>query len=456
MKMEPQKVVPKRIGLLPHEFPGILATIGLGFQHFIAIFPATVLVPILTGFNVSVTLFASGLATLAALAVNRFRIPLYYGSSFSAIAAVAMVVKANGGGVDGVRVAQVGIFVAGIVQVLAGYMITKLGPQKVYHLLPARVTGPVAMIIAYALAATAIDMASGSCCGFAQGNVAWWTVAIVTCLATVFWSVLIKRGLLGMLPILGGATIGYLASGFVGLLDFTKVGSAQLFRFPQVTLPAFTHPGALAAMVAIVPVVIATIPESLAHLLQIGAAVDQIAKDAGKRSKEDLTRLTGLNQISDGVGDLVTGFFGGAMGTNYGETVATVVVSRAATVWAVAAAAVIAILSSFSGHLEAIINTIPAAVTGGLALYLFGAFGVVGIKMLQDVRGDLLEPKNLAVISLILIIGIGGGNKWGGSMPIPLTGVLTNLFPGGIPAIALAALVGILLNAIITAIEPNE
>jgi len=447
---------PKRNGLLPHEFPGVLATVGLGFQHFIAIFPATVLVPILTGFNVSVTLFASGLATLAALAVNKFRIPLYYGSSFSAIAAVIMVVKANGGGIEGVRVAQVGIFVAGFVQVLAGYLIAKAGPQKVYRLLPARVTGPVAMIIAYALAATAIDMASGSCCGFSQGNAAWWTVAVITCLATVFWSVLVKKGLLGMLPILAGAIIGYIASGFVGLLDFSKVATAQFLRVPQVTFPAFTHPGALAAIFAIVPVVIATIPESLAHLLQIGAAVDQIAKDTGKKPKGDIKQLAGINQMSDGFGDIVTGFFGGAMGTNYGETVATVVVSRAATVFAVAAAAVIAILSSFSGHLEALINTIPTAVTGGLALYLFGAFGVVGIKMLQEVKGDLLEPKNLAVIALILIIGIGGGNKWGGSLPIPLTGWLANLFPGGIPAIALAALVGILLNAAITTIEPDE
>lgn len=367
-----------------------------------------------------------------------------------------MVVKVNGGGTEGVRVAQVGIFVAGIVQVLAGWLIVKAGPQKVYRLLPARVIGPVAMIIAYALAATAIDMASGSCCGFAQGNATWWAVAIVTCLATVLWSVSVKKGLLGMLPILGGAIVGYIASGFFGLLDFSKVASAQLIRTPQVTFPAFTSPGALAAIVAIVPVVIATIPESLAHLLQIGAAVDQIAEDTGKRPKGDIKQLAGVNQMSDGVGDIITGFFGGAMGTNYGETVATVVVSRAATVFAVATAAAIALLSSFSGHLEALINTIPTPITGGLALYLFGAFGVVGIKMLRQVKGDLLEPKNLAVIALILIIGIGGGNKWGGSLPIPLSGTMATFFPGGIPAIALASLVGILLNAAITAIEPNE
>ncbi len=441
----------KRVGLLPHEFPGLLQTVMLGLQHFIAIFPATVLVPLLTGFNVSVTLFASGVATLTALAVNKFRIPLYYGSSFSAIPAVLVIATTSGN-----RVAQVGIFVAGFVQILMGYLITKVGPARVYRLLPPRVTGPVAMIIAYSLSAVAIDWASGSCCGYPQGNLTWWTVAAASCLAILLWSVLAKKGLLAMLPILGGALVGYGVAGLVGLLDFSKVATAQLLRIPEITFPDFTDPGVLSAILAIVPVVIATIPESFAHLLQIGAAVDQIAQETGKKPKVNIRQLAGINQISDGIGDVITGFFGGTMGTNYGETVATVVVSRVSSVYPVAAAAVIAILSSFSGHLEALINTIPTAVTGGLAIYLFGAFGVVGIKMLREVEGDLLDPENLAVIAPILIIGIAGGNKWGGSLPIPLAGKLAELLPGGVAAIALAALVGILVNQVILAVKRKD
>lgn len=440
-------------GYLPLEWPGFAPTLLLGFQHFLAIFPATVLVPVLTGFNVSATLFASGCATLAALVVTRFRVPLYYGSSFSAIAAVMMVVKANGGGDVGVSIALVGIAVAGVTQILVGLLIVKMGPQWVVRVLPAGLQGSVAMIIAYALSSAAIDMASGMCClvdqaGKPIASLTWWTVAFVTFLAVVFWTWRLRSGLLGMLPILGGGFVGYLVAIPLGLVNFAPVFSAEVVRPPHLVFPAFGNPAALAAVLSIVPVVIATIPESLAHFYQVRIAIKDIAKRHGKKA-EDIEYLVGRNIVGDGLGDVITGMLGGAMGTNYGETIATIIASGAATVFAVMTAAILGILSGFSGHLEALVETIPTAVTGGLAIYMFAAFGIVGIKMLLE-AGDLLEPKNVAIVSVVLILGIGGGNKYGGSLPVPLPPGLDTLLPGGVPAIAAAALSGILLNTMFT------
>lgn len=453
-----------RVGHLPQDWPGVRRAISLGLQIFVAIFAATVFVPTVTGFNVSATLFTSGLATLVALGINRFRIPLYYGASFSAILAVQAIVAANGGGEIGIRVAQAGIVAAAVVQILVGFAVMKMGPKIVDKVLPPIVTGPVAMIIAFGLSGAAIDMASGICClrnsqGLPVGSLIWWTIAAITCLATIFWSHYLQgRGLLGMLPILGGAFVGYFIAIPLGLVNWTGLGSAQLLRFPHLTLPAFDHPGAPAAVLTIAVVVIATIPESVAHLYQISLVVKKIAGGVGREQEaSDLNELVGLNLVSDGSGDLVTGGLGGSMGTNYGEAIAAILLAGAATVYAVIAAGVFAIVSSTSGHLEAFITSVPTAVVGGLSLYLFASFGMVGFKMLMSVGAEeILKPKNLAIAGLILLLGIGGGNKFGGALPIPLSGQLANLLPGGVPAIAAAAFVGIALNLVFTLVPGRE
>lgn len=439
-------------GVLPSEWPGLGPAIAYGWQIFISIFPATVLVPFLVGFNVSVTLFASGVATLAALAVNKFRIPLYYGSSFSAIAAVMAVVAANGK--EGVSVAQVGIFVAGLAQVAVGYWIYKAGVEKVKRVLPPQVTGPVATSIAFALFGTALSMASGTCClkdaqGQAIASGKWWFVALVTAVVGMVWSYRLKeKGLLGRLPILGAAVVGYLLAIPLGLVDFSPLSGVQVVRFPAITFPAFFHPGALGAILAIVPVVIATIPESLAHLFQIDAAVQQIGQRVS-RIPESLSRLAGINQISDGIGDVLCGLFGGSMGTNYGEGIAVIVITGVATIWAVIFAAIFAVLASLSGHLEGLIATIPTAVVGGLAIYLFCSFGIVGWKMYAELDTEMLAPKNLAVASMIMTLAIGG-MVYGGSLPIPLPAFLKSVLPGGVPAIAAGAFAGIILNQLLS------
>jgi uracil permease len=299
-------------GYLPHDRPAVPAMISLGLQHVITMFPATVLVALLTGFDVGVTLFASGLATLIALLLSRGQIPLYYGSSFAYIVPVTAIVK-----LYGVPVAQAGIVATAFVSLVAGLVIRQVGRAVLDRILPPIVTGSMAIVIGIALAKAALDQATGACCLqdqlVAQGGT-WFAVALSTLLITVCASVYLQgRGLLGMLPILIGALGGYVVALGFGLVDFSNVGAAAWLSVPRFSLPDFTHPQALTAMLAIAPIAVATIPESTAHLYQISLYVDRLADDLG-RSPLNIKRLIGLNLMLDGMGDFVNGMLGGCAG----------------------------------------------------------------------------------------------------------------------------------------------
>ncbi|NLG29536.1 MAG: xanthine permease, partial [Chloroflexi bacterium] len=286
---------------MPQDRPPFGAMLTFGLQHVLTMFPATVLVAILTGFDVGVTLFASGLATIIALVGSGMRIPLYYGSSFSYIAAVVAVVGAEWGGV---RVAQGGIVATALVSILAGLLIRWIGKEVLDKVLPPIVTGSVALVIGVALANDALNMAS-----------AHWGIAIFTLLATVFFSAFLRgKRVIGMLPVLLGAVAGYVLALALGEVDLKPVAEAQWLRVPNFTLPIFKW----SAIAAIAPIAIATIPESTAHLYQISLYVDRLADDLG-RPRLELKRLVGLNLILDGIGDAVNGMLGGCPGTNYGE-----------------------------------------------------------------------------------------------------------------------------------------
>ena len=199
----------KPIGYLPQDRPPFAAMVALGFQHVITMFPATVLVALLTGFDVGVTLFASGLATVVALLGSGMRIPLYYGSSFSYIAAVAAIVGAEAGGV---RVAQGGIIATGVVSILAGLIIRAVGKEALDKVLPPIITGSVAIVIGISLAKTALDMAS-----------AGWGIAVFTLVTTILFSVYLRgKGLISMLPVLLGAASKCLLSVALGAVTFGR------------------------------------------------------------------------------------------------------------------------------------------------------------------------------------------------------------------------------------------
>jgi len=211
---------------------------------------------------------------------------------------------------------------------------------------------------------------------------------------------------------------------------------------PKLTLPAFGNPKAWESVAAIAIIAVATIPESTAHLYQISLYVDKLADDMGKKRYE-LSQHIGKNLVLDGLGDLINGLFGGVAGTNYGENNSLMAITRNYSGPVLLTAAVIAILLGFVGTLSALVASVPVAVTGGLAIYLFGVIGMQGIALIQSEKVNLFDPRQLAVGAVVTIIAIGG-QIMGGYIPIPVPGI----FPDGLPCIATGAVAGILLNLI--------
>ena len=447
-----------RMGYLPNDNPGFGQTVILGFQHVLTMFPATVLVAALTGFHVGTVLVASGVSTIVALSLSRWRIgkfiPLYYGSSFSYIAAYLAVVTQMTGGLPefGVPVSnevigtmQAGIIVTGILNMIVGAIIRRVGKGAIDKVLPPIVTGSVAAIIGFGLAAAALGMAGAN-----------WGVAIATLLLTILFSVYLQgRGFIGMLPVLLGAIAGMLISwvGDPGSVSFAGVAAAPLFDPPTFTVPVFTGPFVATAIFSIAIMAIATIPESTAHLYQISLYVDRFAEEQGKE-KYELDEHIGFNLVLDGVGDFVNGLVGATAGTNYGENNSLMAITRNYSGPALIGAGVISILLGFVGSLAALVQAVPLAVSGGLAIYLFGVIGMQGIALMQEHNVSMFDPKNLAIGATIMIVGIGGNIGFeGGFLPIPF---LQEIFPSGLPAIATAAVLGILMNAIFLIFAPPE
>lgn len=414
-------------GLLPDEAPSLGKLILFALQQFIVMFPATVLVALLTGFHVSTTVFASGFASLCFILVTGGKIPLYYGSSFSYLAAVMSITGVKFGVIAPdhlIGQAQFGIILSGFVSMFVGFLVIKVGMETINKVLPAPVTGSIAIVIGIALAGTALG-----------GAAANWIIGLTTLVATIVFSVVL-RGVLGQLPILFGVLVGYLVSLAMGQVNFDPVGAANFIQAPHFTLPVVSW----AAVAAIMPIAIATIPESTAHLFQIDIYVNNLAKKRGEKEYKIADKL-GRNLIGDGLGDIVASIFGGPAGTNYGENISTMAITKVFSVPVLIGAAVIAIIFSFFGKFAALVNTIPGPVIGGLSVYLFGVIAVQGVGIMVEKKVDLFDNRTLAVISTILIIGIGGAFAFPNGM-IPFFGLQ-------LPAIATAAVWGIVLNAVL-------
>ncbi|MGZ9225669.1 MAG: uracil-xanthine permease family protein [Anaerolineales bacterium] len=444
------------MGYLPNDTPPPLQLALLGFQHVLTMFPATVLVAALCGFHVGTVLTVSGVGTIVALLLAKWRlgkfIPLFYGSSFSYIAAYLAIVQQMTGSLPqfGVPVPdevlstmQAGIIVTGILNIIIGAVIRAVGKEKIDMVLPPIVTGSVAAIIGFGLAAAALGMAGAN-----------WGVAIITLLVTILFSVYLQnRGFLGMLPVLLGAIVGYIASALIApdTVSFAAVSSAPWFAVPHFTFPSFSGSMVGTAIFSIAVMAIATVPESTAHLYQISLYVDRLATDTG-REKYELDKNIGFNLILDGVDDTLKGLLGSTAGTNYGENNSLMAITRNYSGPALISAGVIAVLLGFVGKLAGLVQTVPLAVSGGLAIYLFGAIGMQGIALIQEHKVSMFDPRNLAIGATIMVVGIGGNIGFeDGFLPIP---ILQGLFPNGLPAIATAAVLGILLNAIFLIFRP--
>ena len=444
------------IGYLPNDQPPPLQMVLLGFQHVLTMFPATVLVAALCGFHVGTVLTISGVGTIVALLLAKWRIgkfiPLFYGSSFSYIAAYLAIAQQMTGAVpqfgvplpdEVISTMQAGIVVTGLLNILIGFLIRSIGKERIDMVLPPIVTGSVAAIIGFGLAFAALGQ-------MANAN---FLVSFVTLLVTILFSVYLQnRGFLGMIPVLLGAVVGYIFSAIVAPNpeQFAPLANAPWFAFPHFTLPSFSGALVGTAIFSIAVMAIATVPESTAHLYQISLYVDRLAEDQG-REKYDLDKNIGFNLILDGIDDSLKGLLGSTAGTNYGENNSLMAITRNYSGPALLAAGAIAILLGFVGKLAGLVQTVPLAVSGGLAIYLFGVIGMQGIALMQEHKVSMFDPRNLAVGAVIMIVGIGGNIGFpGGFIPINVPGI----FPNGLPAIATAAVLGILINAIFLIFKP--
>ena len=441
-------------GYLPDEKPPFLKLLLFAFQQIIVMFPATVLVALLTGFHVSTTIFASGLATIGFILITGKKIPLFYGSSFSYITAICSITgaKAFAGPVadEKIAAAQFGIVLSGLVSIAAGIIIKQFGQEAIEKVLPPTITGSIAMVIGLSLAGTALSNPTNLPNGVTDATKALALNLSWTLLATVLFSVYLK-GTWGQIPILLGLLTGYVLALVLGgtngiaFCDFNKIPeTSSLFSIPAVgfALPHFTLPKASwAAVAAIMPIAVATIPESTAHLYQLDIYVNNLAKQKKSDKRYNISDKLGLNLIGDGLGDMISGVIGGPAGTNYGENLSTMAITKNFSTPMLIAAAIITMIISCFTPLTAAVYSIPNAVIGGISVYLFGVIASQGVTIMISKKVDMFDSRNLAIIATILTIGIGGSFAFSDGM-IPM-------FGAKFPAIATAAIFGIILNLIL-------
>ena len=465
------------VGYLPGERPPVIKLLLYALQQVVVMFPATIAVALITGFQVSTTIFASGLATICFTLITGRRIPMYYGSSFAYLTAVMSLVTSEAimakmspeacqqvlawkEGLspimprEAIQYAQFGIVMSGLVSILAGVLVKFAGRRAVEKLLPPTITGSIAMVIGLTLAANALGDAMPKAAEGITGTNWVWAVSLVTLLVTVLVARYAK-GLLSQLPLLIGAVGGVL----MAVIACALTGDWTLFRsidttalnplatFGPFAVPAFSLPKvSWEAVLAIMPIAIATIPESTAHIYQLDIYVNDIAKKKGK-GDQGLANLLPNNLIGDGICDMITGMIGGPAGTNYGENISTMAITKVFSVPVMVAAGVIAmVIACFTPLIQGIYG-IPLAVIGGLEIYLFGAIAAQGIAIMIDAKVDMFSGKNIAVIAVIMIFAIGGQYFCGGNIP---------MFGIEVPCIAGAAIIGILLNALLSIGEKKK
>jgi len=407
-----------------HEKPATARWIILSLQHMFAMFGATILVPQLVGLSPAIALLTSGIATIVFIIVTRFQVPAYLGSSFAFIIPIQVATQTGG-----IGSAMIGSMFVALVYGIISLLIWKTGSGWIMKVLPPVVVAPVIIVIGLALSSTAVSMASTIQVGDEKVyNLLHFSAAIVT-LAAAIICIMFFKGIVSLMPILIGIMAGYIYSAFIGILDFTAVMEAKWFEFPEMLIPGVDYefiitPTLLALMV---PIAIVTISEHIGHQLVLGRIVGR-----------DYIKNPGLNRslLGDGLGTLISGFVGGPPKTTYGENIGVLALTRVYSVYVILGAAVFAIAFSFLGKVMALIATIPTAVLGGVSILLFGIIASSGLRMLVDHKIDFGNQRNLVIVSVILILGIGGASiKFNDNFQIE--------------GMALAAIVGVLLNLLL-------
>ncbi len=389
----------------------------LSFQHVFAMFGATVLVPLLTGLSAGVALVASGIGTLIYIACTRAKVPVYLGSSFAYIMAISLAAQLNGYGS-----AFVGLMAVGIVYVIVAFIIRFTGSGWIKTLLPPVVIGPVIIIIGLSLAGIAISNA-----GLDGGS--GWRVPIVALITfgTVVAVSLLGKGFFRIVPFLIAILVGYIAAWAFGLVNMSEVFVE--YRFLQA--PSFQFIGTYAldfrAVLMFLPIAFVTIAEHIGDHTVLGEVT-------GKDFIDD----PGLDKtlLGDGLATFASAMIGGPANTTYGENTGVVAMTRVGSVYVTGVAAVIAIIIGFFGYIQALIDSIPWAVIGGMTIILYGLIASNGVKVLIRAKVNLGNMRNLIIMSTMLVIGLGGAM-------IPLNNAIS------LEGMSLAATAGIVLNLIL-------
>ncbi|WP_260259626.1 uracil-xanthine permease family protein [Vibrio intestinalis] len=361
-----------------------------GAQMLFVAFGALVLVPLLTGLDPSVALFGAGIGTLIFQIITRRSVPIFLASSFAFIAPILYGVQTWG-----VPATMGGLMVAGCVYVAMGALIKVRGVEIIHRLLPPVVVGPVIMVIGLGLAPTAVSMALGKVDGaqVIDANAAM-VISSASLLTTIFISVF-TRGFLKLMPILGGIIVGYSLSLFYGIVDFTPVHEAAWLALPNFTFPEFN----INAILFMIPVAIAPAVEHVGDMLAISNVT-------GK----NYIKKPGLHRTitGDGVATIAASMVGAPPNTTYSEVTGAVMLTKAFNPKIMTWAAVTAIVLALVGKLGAVLQTIPMPVMGGIMILLFGSIATVGLNTLIKNNVDLHQSRNLVIVAITLVFGIGG------------------------------------------------
>jgi uracil permease len=389
----------------------------LGAQMLFVAFGALVLVPLLTGLDSNVALFTAGLGTLIFQVVTRGKVPVFLASSFAFIAPISVGVAKWG-----IAQTMSGLAAAGLVYILLSFIIRIKGSRAIEKVLPPVVTGPVIMVIGLILAPVAVKMAVGEA---DASNIIPQSKALFVSMSALLATIaatLLGKGFLRLIPILVGIITGYVAAWFTGLVDLSPVANAKWFDFPNFVFPEFN----LSAILFIVPVAIAPAIEHFGDILAIGEVTEK-----------DYLEEPGIENtmLGDGIATSFASMLGGPPNTTYSEVTGAVALTKAFNPGVMTWAAVIAIILSFVGKIGAVLSTIPTPVMGGIMLLLFGAIMVVGMNNIVKAQTDVTEPRNLTIIALILVFGIGGMSFSAGKFTLE--------------GIGLAGVLGVLLNLIL-------
>jgi len=383
----------------------------LGAQMLFVAFGALVLVPLLTGFDPNVALFTAGAGTLLFQVITRGQVPVFLASSFAFIP--AMIYGAQNWGIPATLS---GLAAAGVLYVVLSQVVRWRGVEVLHRILPPVVTGPVIMVIGLMLAGVGVNLAMGKTGDGAAELVPYGTaltVAAVSLLATVLVS-LRGGGMLRLVPILVGVATGYVLSLVLGLVDFTPVKEAAWFAMPAFVTPEWNW----AAVIFILPVAIAPAIEHFGDVLAIGSVTGR-----------DYLEKPGIHKtmLGDGLATSLAALFGGPPNTTYSEVTGAVALTKTFNPAVMTWAAIFAIALAFVAKVGALLSTLPTPVMGGILVLLFGAITVVGINTLVRAGTDLMQPRNLIIVALILVSGVGGLSLGGEAFSmsgIGLAGVL--------------------------------